>query len=210
MAEFQQVSSPLPSPTGLSPPQEEKTLLEFRQRAGLTDEQMMDLIEAELKESGAARRGGARLSRALDCNRRRGRTGRIHALTGRDFMRMLRLSGLDGDAMTDDQRDAFINMAENLGIEPDEAEDMVDLYLEEIEAGASPGRRQSRAPDRSQRSRRQSPAATRPVADARQPCIDPDAERARYANFVNHDRREMLLVPSGDFKMGSEAARCRA
>ena len=33
-------------------------------------------------------------------------------------MRMLRLSGLDSDAMTDDQRDAFVNMAENLGIEP--------------------------------------------------------------------------------------------
>ena len=46
---------------------------------------------------------------------------------------MLRLSGLDSDGMTDDQRDAFVNMAENLGLEPGEAEDMVDLYLEEIE-----------------------------------------------------------------------------
>ncbi len=35
--------------------------------------------------------------------------------------------------MTDDQRDAFVNMAENLGIEPGDAEDLVDLYLEEIE-----------------------------------------------------------------------------
>ena len=38
-------------------------------------------------------------------------------------MRMLRLSGLDSDEMTDDQRDAFVNMAENLGIDPGEAED---------------------------------------------------------------------------------------
>ena len=53
-------------------------------------------------------------------------------------MRMLRLSGLDGDDMTDDQRDAFVNMAENLGIEPGEAEDLVDLYLEEIEKHAAP------------------------------------------------------------------------
>jgi hypothetical protein len=51
-----------------------------------------------------------------------------------DFMRMLRLSGLDADAMTDDQRDAFINMAENLGLDAGDAEDMVDLYLEEIDA----------------------------------------------------------------------------
>ena len=53
-------------------------------------------------------------------------------------MRMLQLSGLDADAMTDDQRDAFINMAENLGIEPGDAEDMVDLYLEELEEKSAP------------------------------------------------------------------------
>jgi len=46
---------------------------------------------------------------------------------------MLRLSGLDRETMTDDQRDAFINVAENSGIDPGEAEDMVDAYLEEIE-----------------------------------------------------------------------------
>ena len=53
-------------------------------------------------------------------------------------MRMLRLSGLDSEGMTDDQRDAFINMAENLGIDPGEAEDMVDDYLEEIERQLAP------------------------------------------------------------------------
>ena len=53
-------------------------------------------------------------------------------------MRMLRLSGLDSDDMTDDQRDAFVNMAENLGIDPGDAEDLVDLYLEEIEEQAAP------------------------------------------------------------------------
>ena len=31
--------------------------------------------------------------------------------------------------MTDDQRDAFINMAENLGIDPGDAEDMVDVVF---------------------------------------------------------------------------------
>src|SRR6185436_20018769 len=50
-----------------------------------------------------------------------------------DFLRMLRLSGLDSDGMSDETRDAFVNMAENLGIEADEAEDLVDLYLEEAD-----------------------------------------------------------------------------
>src|SRR5207248_10514423 len=35
--------------------------------------------------------------------------------------------------MTDDQRDALINIAENSGLDPGDAEDMVDEYLEEID-----------------------------------------------------------------------------
>ena len=51
---------------------------------------------------------------------------------------MLRLTGLDSDGMSDDTRDAFINMAENLGIDPGEAEDLVDLYLEEADQMSNP------------------------------------------------------------------------
>src|SRR5256885_16777164 len=50
-----------------------------------------------------------------------------------DFLRMLRLSNLDSFSMSDDQRDTFIDMAENLGLDPGEAEDLVDLYLEEAD-----------------------------------------------------------------------------
>ena len=39
---------------------------------------------------------------------------------------MLKLSGLDEESMTDERRDTFIDMAENLGLDPGEAEDMVD------------------------------------------------------------------------------------
>ncbi len=52
---------------------------------------------------------------------------------------MLRLSGLDSDGMADETRDAFVNMAENLGIEVDEAEDLVDLYLDEADKMSDPG-----------------------------------------------------------------------
>ena len=56
---------------------------------------------------------------------------------------MVRLSGLDSDSMTDDQRDAFVNMAENLGLDLEEAENIIDAYLDETdndgdsEAGAN-------------------------------------------------------------------------
>ena len=51
---------------------------------------------------------------------------------------MLRLSGLDSDGMSDETRDAFVNMAENLGIEIDEAEDLIDLYLDEADKLSDP------------------------------------------------------------------------
>ena len=51
---------------------------------------------------------------------------------------MLRLSGLDSLSMTDDQREAFVNMAENLGIDVDEAEEAIDLYLDEMDEIAAP------------------------------------------------------------------------
>ena len=64
------------------------------------------------------------------------RTRRVRASTPRaDFERMLKLSGLDDDSMTDERRDTFIDMAENLGLDPGEAEDMVDDYLEAVGNG---------------------------------------------------------------------------
>src|SRR5580765_4375200 len=90
-------------------PPEEEALLEFGRNQGLANERMLELIEAELLSSGAVRvaepapRQGSNGAEAVALN------------PNEDFMRMLRLSGLDGDGMTDDQRDAFVNMAENLG-----------------------------------------------------------------------------------------------
>ena len=54
------------------------------------------------------------------------------------FRHMLGLSGLDADSMSDDRRDTFIDMAENMGLDPGEAEDMVDDYLDGIESGTIP------------------------------------------------------------------------
>ncbi|MGH8092936.1 MAG: formylglycine-generating enzyme family protein, partial [Chthoniobacterales bacterium] len=178
-------------------PQEEQTLLEFGRQHGLTDEGMLELIETELRDCGGMRvtpppltptaSSGERESPALD--------------PSEDFMRMLRLSGLDNEAMTDDQRDAFINMAENLGIDPGEAEDMVDLYLEEIEEKAAPPPQKAVtvvAPKVPSTSANGAPPVVAPA-------IDPAADRAKYPNFVSSIGAEMMLVPSGVFQMGSEA-----
>jgi formylglycine-generating enzyme required for sulfatase activity len=98
---------------------------------------------------------------------------------------MLRLSNLDSDAMTDDQRDAFVNMAESLGLEPGEAEDLIDLYLEQPATG------NVRVP--------QPATGNGSVPGQSQP------QKMWPAVFVNSLGGAMRLVPSGTFIMGSDA-----
>jgi formylglycine-generating enzyme required for sulfatase activity len=179
----------------LRPPDEE-ALLEFGRNQGLSNERMLELIEAELVNSGSVRVSESAAGQATN--------GTEPAVLdpNEDFMRMLRLSGLDADEMTDDQRDALINMAENLGIDPGDAEDMVDLYLEEIEKNLAlvPLKPILKA----------APSTAPKVAAAAQPAPAEvpkvmAAERPLEKNFTNGIGAEMLIVPGGIFQMGSEA-----
>ena len=119
-------------------------------------------------------------------------------------MRMLRLSNLDSDGMADDTRDAFINMAENLGLDPGDAEDLVDLYLDEADnlatAPLAPERPKMEVPVASTAKKPASESA--PVESA--VVIDPNGERARFAHFVTSLGLPMTFIPSGEFSMGSE------
>jgi formylglycine-generating enzyme required for sulfatase activity len=188
---------------------QEKSLLQFGADHGLTREKMLAYIEAELADSGAKRadppapppepmRNGSR-------SRRRG------SLNPKDdFARMLRLSGLDSDSMTDDQRDAFINMAENLGIASEEAEDMVDVYLDDMDK-AAPGSAAEAHPKPepvvSTAVEAAAPAATEETTPSIEiGSIHETEERALFINYQNSLGGQMLLVPSGTFLMGSDAA----
>ena len=168
---------------------------------GLTEEEMVALIETELRDSGAKRIDPDEIGKTQESNG----AAKPSLNKNDDFMRMLRLSGLDSDAMTDDQRDAFINMAENLGIEPGDAEDMVDVYLEEVEekALATPVpppvvRKVTPVAAGAAQTAERSDATPRLVIDVR-------AERARFSNFDNSIGDQMVFIPSTEFTMGSEA-----
>ncbi|MEO8438828.1 MAG: SUMF1/EgtB/PvdO family nonheme iron enzyme [Spartobacteria bacterium] len=182
-------------------PQQEETLYEFGRQQGLTTDRMVELIEAELLNCG-----GVRFTppSAEEIAAAAGPPAKTPLDPKEDFMRMLRLSGLDADEMTDDQRDAFVNMAENLGLEPGDAEDMVDLYLEEIEEEQAP------APVKPAvivppKAAVASTNGHAPAIAKAMPPIDVAAERAQFANFTSSIGAEMLLVPSGSFQMGSTA-----
>ena len=179
--------------------EQEKHLMRFGREHGLTKEQMIFWIEGKLKESGAQR---VAPPAAVSPPKR---DGQASSNPEEEFLRMLRLSGLDGEDMTDDQRDAFINMAENLGLEADEAEDLVDLYLEEAN-GASPAEATPEAPRIEVSRPAPREAEPGPVADGAS-AVESEvaAEHGRHVNFQDPLVGEMLFVRAGEFVMGSDA-----
>ncbi|MEO8044830.1 MAG: SUMF1/EgtB/PvdO family nonheme iron enzyme [Spartobacteria bacterium] len=183
-------------------PNEEETLLELGRQHGLTEERMSGLIEA-----GLQRCGGVRVTppSPQEVSAAAVERSPVKLDPSEDFMRMLRLSGLDSDEMTDDQRDAFVNMAENLGIDPGDAEDLVDSYLEEIEMKAAPPPAKQVAVVAAKVPVAATNGVTAPSASKTPAPMDVATERARFPNFTNNIDAEMLLVPSGAFQMGSDA-----
>ena len=188
---------------GVLTPEEDKSLHRFGTEHGLSEEQIVAYIEAELKDSGAQRVASS--APAPAAAPREPRPRRQKSLDPKeDFLRMLRLSGLDSDGMADETRDAFVNMAENLGIDASDAEDLVDLYLDEADKMSDPA-----APP--------PPHVTvvhQPLKPAQAPGVpaaapDPaslEPEHIRFANYVNSLGSQMLFIPSAEFVMGSEAA----
>jgi len=220
--------------------EDENRLYERGRGLGLSRDDMQAAIEAELARIGAQRVAAvmyvaapvavaAPLATAAPAAAMESAMATAAAFDARDpvteFRRMLRLSklALDGDDMTDDQRDAMCNMGESLGLTGGEAEDLIDEYLEEA-AGMPPtpmapaGRVLTPAAPRAATAVASRPAAP-PPAPARkaEPAvavavvkeainISPLAraqERQKYPNFTSPYGMEMLLVSSGAFYMGS-------
>jgi formylglycine-generating enzyme required for sulfatase activity len=177
---------------------EEKSLLRFGAEQGLSDEEMAQLIDAELQASGAMRvqapdRAGPESIEGAAADPKT------------EFMRMLRLSGLDSVSMTDDQRDAFINVAENSGIDAGEAEDIVDEYLEELDQNEFA----ASVPAKPAPIVLSAKSATKPEEQPsvpKAPQMSEEEERRRFSNFTNSIDAQMFLIPSGEFLMGSNAS----
>lgn len=177
--------------------EEEKTLRRFGAENGLSEEQIRSLIEAQLTEAGATR---LVVPPPVEI------PPEPVVVPQTEFARMLRLSGLDSESMTDDQRDAFINVAENLGLDPGLAEDMVDEYLEEDQvhpAGENAqGKGSTAAAALNGHAPKSGPDASEMPMNIALPA---DEERRRFTNFTNSVGGQMLLIPSGEFLMGSNA-----
>ena len=183
-AEFQKYLT-FATSNGVLTKDEEENLYHFGADHGLTKEQIESQIEAEIKDSCIERVETV----APPPPPAAGAGSQVEAGKNpqEEFLRMLRLSALDSTSISDDQRDAFINMAENLGIDVDEAEDLVDLYLDEADEKSMP-----------------KPVAEEPEPVAATVKIDVASERSRYANFETSLGCPMLFISSSEFVMGSD------
>ncbi|MDQ6808889.1 MAG: formylglycine-generating enzyme family protein [Verrucomicrobiota bacterium] len=179
---------------GTLSPEAEKSLQRFGAEHGLSESEIATYIEAELRDCGATR---VAMAPALPRPPAVPRQRRSASVSPReDFLRMLRLSGLDSDGMADETRDAFVNMAENLGLEVDAAEDIVDEYLAEADAALNG----FAAPEPVQA----------PIAAPVQTVIKsaPPAQATAQSvvpSYINSLGMQMMFVPGGEFSMGSDA-----
>lgn len=125
-----------------------------------------------------------------------------------EFLRMLRLSVLD--EITDDQRDAFCNMGEALGLSGGDAEDIIDEYLEERMQATIPSASPSSAKTPVQSTASKSsptPVPVRPTPAGpsfTNSALQRAEEKQNFPNFTNPIGIPLLLVPSGSFLMGSD------
>ena len=198
--------------------EDEQRLYERGRNLGLARDDMKAAVDAELARLGAKRIGtpvtaaSAAPAVATFASVNEGKDPLS------EFRRLLQMSRLclEGEEMTDDQRDAMCNLGESLGLTGGQAEDLIDEYLEEasgmpMKAAAAPARQVAVAASRPANgprpvappaSKPAAPAPSKPVVVAPSP-LGRSQERLSYPNFTNTAGMEMLLITSGVYVMGS-------
>ena len=220
VSEFRKVL-PFAIVNGQLTPDSEARIYEAGAHFGLGREEMTAVIDEELERTGAKR---VEAPPPPEPQQQAPAAGSPQ-FTGpgdpaEEFRRMLRLSrlALDGDDMTDDQRDAMCNMGESLGLTGGQAEDLIDEYLEYVAINPDGHEREPmrtstvvvKPAAAAPKKLAPAPAPVRKEAPVAPPLINTSAvarvqERAKYPNFQNTIGLDMLLVTSGVFFMGSEA-----
>lgn len=181
----------------------EANLAEFGKRSGLNAEQTRKCIEQELRRHKAQRVApiAQRVAQAAPGTPE-------DAAAEKEFRRILALSKLDlGDATLLVRR-IFVTLAESLGLAFERAEDLLDDYLEhaEYDADESPASYEPPVTQPAPVTRPLTPPASKTAAPA--PVAAPVSHTPTAPSpphFVSPSGAPMILIPGGDFVMGSEA-----
>ncbi|CAN5672608.1 hypothetical protein BH20VER1_BH20VER1_06540 [soil metagenome] len=189
---------------GLLTPEAEANLREFGQRHNLHPDQIGTCIDEALRQNNARRSPPAVATPPA-------RPVRVFAAgeAETEFFRILRLSEVHLGSATESVRRIFASIAHNLGIELEDAQDLLDDYLEKEELALC--------------QRREIPTALAPavagratLAEPMRMAFTPPPEPACFPlkpepgalppSFHNPVGAPMLLIPAGKFIMGSEAS----
>jgi formylglycine-generating enzyme len=196
---------------------DEKNLMRVAEETGLTGEEAVRFIDNKLKERGLSRE-------QPDSSPAAAPSAAAPGDSFAEFRKLLHMSRLclDGEEMTDDQRDAMCNLGESLGLTGGQAEDLIDEYLDEMSGlpplPAAPPARASQPSRPVPQSKPVGPAAK--PAPSPKPAAEPavqkrvavvfeplprEEEVRQFPAFASLIGMEMLLAPSGRFHLGSTA-----
>jgi formylglycine-generating enzyme required for sulfatase activity len=166
----------------------EANLSEFGQRNGLSEEQTRVCIEEELRRN-KAKRAAPPPPAAPEAEK--------------EFLRILGLSNLHlGDA-TPLVRQIFVTIAENLGIHLERAERLLEDYLDREECGLAKLR--TVTPKISMAVAAMPVAPPPPPMQRFQAVVGKIVPSQSPAGFINPNGAQMVLIPGGEFVMGSDA-----
>jgi formylglycine-generating enzyme required for sulfatase activity len=209
---------------GVLKPDDETNLYHLGSSAGLLQEEMLAMVEAELARRGASRYvapppvempvhagvPGVGFTHNVDATSPPLLApGASSSNPKTEFARMIRLSGLTEEDMTDDQRDALCNMGENLGLTGGEAEDLIDEYFEEMSGimpSATPQKKAAPASSATPLPAKKPPTRVLDSIQAEKFApLHRDVERQKHPPFTTSTHSDMVFIPSGTLVIGSAA-----
>jgi formylglycine-generating enzyme required for sulfatase activity len=181
-------------------PEAEANLTEFGQRNGLTQEQTRSCVDAELQRHQAKR--GTRIPLSEPPRTPLSRTA---GTPEQEFLRILTLSNLNLADATPLVREIFATIGENLGIRLERAEHLLEDFLDHEERAAVSS---LAAPQRIQIPSKPAPIEPVELPSPTQRVQLPPGKiwPSRFPpGFLNPNGAQMLLIPAGEFVMGSDA-----
>jgi sulfatase modifying factor 1 len=184
---------------GVLPAEAEANLIEFGQNNGLADDQIKICIDEELKRKGARR---SKLVPAPPPASPPAISPRIDS--EKEFLRILCLGALNMASASYTVRAMLAQVAENLGIASARGEELLDKFLDDQELG----------PLKQDNCKQVVTLPRKEAAPAAEESVKPITDfvpKIRVAptqlspSFANPVGAPMVLLPSGDFIMGSDA-----
>ncbi|HEV3410061.1 MAG TPA: SUMF1/EgtB/PvdO family nonheme iron enzyme [Chthoniobacterales bacterium] len=184
---------------GMLTAEAEENLIEYGERNGLSDEQIRRCIDAEVARTKAQRPGPIREEPPAAAD----------SAAEDAFRRILELSEVNLFSATESVRRIFATIAQNLGLESERAEWLLDDQLEKEEREIA--KRLTAKPAVTPRTRVPAPSAGTPPVKEPAPSAPvletsnrPVETRPLPPTFVHPLGGAMVLIPGGDFIMGSD------